>query len=111
MYFTSAFPVTVDVGVRIPYKTSSESQGTSIKRRDVNEVALAFEDGDGSVAAEVQFYVPGGLGPDPTQPARVSLVPGAYKVRVRLSDSKHRSVQIVRNLVIEEEGAFVLDLR
>ena len=111
IYFTSAFPVAVDVGIRLPYKVTSTESEASVRRRDVREITIVFNNQDHDRVAETQLYVDNGVGPEPTKPARLSLVPGTYEVGITLLGKMGRRVNVVQEVAIEEEGELLLDLR
>jgi len=110
-YFTQAFPVTVDVTLRVPYKVVSTDGDKGLRRRDVREISITFENEAAEKVAQSQLYFDAGVGPEGTKPARLSLVPGSYKVLIVLNGRQGGSLQLTRETMIEEEGELTLDLR
>ena len=111
IYFTSAFPLAVNVSVRLPYKVVSADGSEGVRRRDVREINIVFDNDDDERVAESQIYVDRGVGPEATAPTRLSLAPGAYDVTIELKVSAGKSLRVAKEILIEEEGDLVLDLR
>ena len=111
LYFTRAFPVTVELSMRLPYKVVLADGDRGLRRRDVREISVVFENEDAETVAETQLYFEAGIGPEPTKSAQLSLVPGTYKVLITLRGRQGTNVQLSREALIEEEGELALDLR
>ena len=111
IYFTSACPLAVNVSVRLPYKITSSDGSESVRRRDVREIEIVFDNDENVSVANSRLYVDRGVGPEPTAATRLSLAPGSYTVRLEFKGSEGQSVNALKEVLIEEEGDLLLDLR